>query len=327
MIRYLSWKRLISGLTVVLLFIGPPAFVTNPYWFHVIIMAVLNIGMAASLRLIFVAGEISLCHAAFMGIGAYTSTVLVKNLGCSFWLAMPAAGLVSTFIAIGIGYATLRAKGIYFIIVTLAFGEVVRLVISNWPLLGEVNGISDIPPPDSFLGIDFTNLPPNYYLIFLLTLITLIICYRVEKSRFGLIFRSIAQAEMITESVGINIMSYKVLAFSVACFFAGMFGSYYAQFMQVVHPDMFGIVPAIKFLIYWQFGGVSSIWGAVVGAVVLTFVSEYLRAMEHLEIVSYGFFLIVVVLFLPDGVISLPMKIREIISRWKEKGLAIKEGT
>lgn len=326
MTRSLTLKKFVSVLFLLPLFIAAPALINNPYWIHIVIMSLLNIGMAASLRVVFLAGEISMCHAALMGCGAYASTLLVKELGWSFWWALPVSGLVSMIIAIGVGYATLRAKGIYFIIVTLAFGEVVRLIISNWSLLGEVNGISDITRPDSILGIDFTKLFPNYYLILFLTLITLIVCLRIEKSRFGLIFRSIAQAPPITESVGINIMSYKVLAFGVACFFAGIYGSFYAHYTQVVHPDMFGFVPSIKFLIYFQFGGIGSIWGAIAGGCVLTFVTEFLRDMKHLEIVSYGFFLIVVVLFLPEGLISLPKKARDILSRWKGKRLTVDGG-
>jgi len=116
-------------------------------------------------------------------------------------------------------------------------------------------------------------------------------------------------------------MSYKILAFSVACFFAGIYGSFYAHYTKVVHPDMFGFVPSIKFLIYYQFGGIGSIWGAIVGGWGLTFLAEYLRAMKHLEIVSYGIFLIVAVLFLPDGLISLPMRVKDLLFWWNKKGL------
>ena len=320
MTRPLLLKRFISALVVLILLIVPPIVISSPYWLHVLIMSLLNIGMAASLRVIFVAGEISICHAAFMASGAYASTLLVTKLGYSSWLGLPAGGLVAAIIALGIGYATLRAKGIYFIITTLAFGEVVRLIISNWSLLGAVNGISGIPRPDPILGIEFTGHTPFYYFIFLLTLITLFVCHRMEQSRFGLIFRSIAQAPSITESVGINIMSYKMLAFVVTCFFAGAYGSFYAHYTTVVHPDMFTIVPSVMYLIYYQLGGIGSIWGAIVGGGFLTILAEFLRATKHLEVVSFGFFLALVVLFLPEGLISLPSRVRELLSRGGEKG-------
>jgi branched-chain amino acid transport system permease protein len=205
MTKALAWKILIFALTLlVFLILVPAAIFSNPYWIHVLILCFLNIGMAASVRLIFLAGEINSCHAAFMAIGAYTSALLVKKMGFS-----------AAVIGLSIGYATLRAKGIYFILTTLAFGEVVRLIISNWMLLGAVNGFPDIPRPNPILGIKFTSNAPYYYFVFLLTLITLGVCHRIEKSRYGLILRSIAQAPPITESIGINIMSYKVLAFVI----------------------------------------------------------------------------------------------------------------
>ncbi len=313
-----SFRKMVFTLAVIALFGVPIAAFKSPYWVHVLIMCVLNIGMAVSVRLIFVAGEISICHAAFMGIGAYTSALLVKNLGFSFWTAFPVSAGVAAVIAFFIGYVTLRSKGIYFIITTLAFGEVVRLIISNWGLLGAVNGLADIPRPGSVAGIAFSGHAPYYGFVFLLTLLTIGICYRMEKSRYGLILRSIAQAPSISESIGINIMSFKVLAFVIACFLAGLYGSFYAHYTTVLHPDMFGLWPATMFLIYYQVGGVGSIWGAIMGGGLLTLVSEFLRATKHLEIVSFAVLLIVIVLFMPEGLVSLPAKIYSLFTRGKE---------
>jgi branched-chain amino acid transport system permease protein len=276
--------------------------------------------MAASVRLIFLAGEINSCHAAFMAIGAYTSALLVKSLGFSFWLGLPMGGIAAAVIGLFIGYATLKAKGIYFILTTLAFGEVVRLIISNWGLLGAVNGFSNIPRPNPILGIHFTGHAPYYYFVFLLTLITLGICYRIEKSRYGLILRSIAQAPPITESIGINIMFYKVLAFVIGCFFAGIFGSFYAHYTTVIHPDMFTLWHSIMFLIYFQVGGIGSIWGAIMGAGFLTIAAEFLRETKHLEIISFGVLLIFIVLFMPEGLISLPSRVNWLQAWRKKKG-------
>lgn len=309
MIRDLSIKAILSTLVLLFLLVFPLTFFSSPYWVHVLNMTLLNIGMAASVRLIFLAGEISVGHAAFLAIGAYTSAMLVKNLGWSFWLGLPIGAAMAALIALFIGYATLRAKGIYFIIITFAFGEVVRLIISNWAWLGAVNGISEIPPPNPVLGLAFSG-PSSYYsLIFILTLLTLGISFRFERSRFGLILRSIAQASSITESVGINIMSYKVLAFVLACFLAGMYGSFYAHYTTVVHPDMFTLHQAILYLIYFQVGGVGSLWGAIIGGGFLTLLAEFLRETKHLEMVSFAIILIAIVLFLSDGLISLPSKV------------------
>jgi branched-chain amino acid transport system permease protein len=319
MIKLLYAKR--SSLIILFFFllVFPSTRLVSPYWIHIFIMAALNIGMAASVRLIFLAGEISIGHAAFMAIGAYTSALLVKSLGWSFWLGLPIGSVTAAVIAFFIGYVTLRAKGIYFIIITLAFGEVILLIISNWDLLGAVNGISKIPRPNPLFGLTFTGHASNYYLVFLLTLLTLGISYRFEKSHFGLILRSIAQAPQITESVGINIMSFKVMAFVLACFLAGMYGSFYAHYTTVIHPDMFTLYQAIMFLIYFQVGGVGSIWGAIVGGGFLTLVAEFLRKTHHLEILCFGILLMAIVLFLPEGLISLPFKVNSIFLRKKRK--------
>ncbi len=323
--KLLSAKRVFSILLILFLLVIPSTRWISPYWVHVFIMAALNIGMAASVRLIFLAGEISIGHAAFMAIGAYTSALLVKSLGWSFWLGLPVSAITAALIAFFIGYVTLRAKGIYFIITTLAFGEVVLLIIGNWELLGAVNGISKIPRPNPLFGLTFTGHDSYYHLVFLLTLLTLGLCHRFEKSHFGLILRSIAQAPQISESVGLNIMSYKVMTFVLACFLAGMYGSFYAHYTTVIHPDMFTLIQAVLFLIYYQVGGIGSLWGAIVGGGFLTVVAEFLRKTHHLEILSFGILLMVIILFLPEGLISLPVKVQSIFSRRKNKPLADKE--
>jgi branched-chain amino acid transport system permease protein len=314
--------KVASGLAFLIFWAIIPVIVSgNPYWIHVFIMCLLNIGMVASVRLVFLAGEISVCHAAFMAIGAYASALLVKNLAFSFWISLPMGGIAAALIGLSIGYPTLRAKGIYFIITTLAFSEVVRLIISNWGLLGAVNGITNIPRPNPFFGIRFVEHISFYYLILILSLITLGVCHRIENSRYGMILRSIAQAPLITESVGINIMSYKILAFVVGCFFAGILGSFYAHYISIVHPDMFSLWHSIMFVIYCQVGGVASLWGAILGGGGLTLAAEFIRTTKHLETVTFAAVLIIIVLFVPEGLIGLPTKLG--LSKLLEKKNAV----
>jgi branched-chain amino acid transport system permease protein len=320
MIRTVSQKIIASVVAFfVILVLVPFTLKGNPYWIHVLIIALMNIGMAASLRLIFLAGEICNCHAAFMGIGAYASAIVVTKLGLSFWLGLPLAGCAAALVALSIGYVTMKARGLYFILTTIAFGEVVRLIFSNWGLAGAVNGLSNIPRPNSIFGIQFIGYVPYYYFIFLLTAITLFVCYRIEKSRYGLILRSIAQAPPITDSIGVNIMSYKVLIFVISCFFAGMFGSFYAHYTTVIHPDMFTLWPSIMFLIYFQVGGIGSLWGPIMGGGILTIAAEFLRETKHLEVVSFAALLILIVLFMPEGLIDLSSKLKSLYSWCRRK--------
>ena len=175
------------GLVLLLLLLGlVPVFLKEEYFLHLLIMsgvwAILCMGWVLLLRL----GLFSLGQAAFLGIGGYTSVILCMRLSLSFWVALPIAGMVTAFLAFLLGGIVLRLKGIYFAMVTFAFGEVVRLIYYNWAsFLGGVSGISDIPRPGELFGISFSGKVPYYYLIGLLNLVCGIAMYRIDHSRLA----------------------------------------------------------------------------------------------------------------------------------------------
>jgi branched-chain amino acid transport system permease protein len=268
-------------------------------------------------------GQVSLGQSGFYAIGAYVSAILVRNLGFSFWIALPLSGITAGIFALIVGSVVLRIKGLYFAIITFAFAEIVRLTIVAWPsVLGGLNGITGIPKPNNFAFIQLINVDfvasrvPFYYLILIIVLIASFIIWRIDTSRLGRIIRCIAKNENLSESLGIYLMKYRVLVFTVACFFSGISGSFYAHYYCVLHPDSFTVWESILIQIQGTLGGTTSpVVGPILGAMVLTILSEFLRATKHLEPVLYGGILIMVLFVLPKGLVDLVPRVLRLIDR------------
>ncbi len=300
------------GLVIFFLFLClVPVFLKEEYFLHLLIMSgiwsILCMGWVLLLRL----GLFSLGQAAFLGIGGYTSAILCLRLSIPFWITLPIAGVFTALLAFFLGIIVLRLKGIYFAVVTFAFGEVVRLIYYNWAsFLGGVNGISGIPRPEGLLSISFKTKVPYYYLIVILAIIAGIVIYRIDHSRLGRIFRAIGHNSELAQSQGMSPMKHKVICFVAASFFAGIAGSVLAQYYTTIYPDSFGIWESILVQIKSTVGGVNTvILGPVMGGIVMTVVSELLRGyMAGLEPLFFGVFLILVIFFVPGGLTSLLQK-------------------
>lgn len=296
---------------VVTLFVAAfvPLFVKEEYYLHFLIMsgvsAIMCMGWTMLLRL----GLFSLGHAAFLGIGAYTSALLTMRAGFPVWTSLLLSGVITALLALGLGMIILRLKGIYFAVVTFAFGEVIRIVYLNWSsLFGGYSGISGVPRPESLWNLAFDSKVMNYYLILVLTLITAIVLYRIDKSRAGRIFRAIGHNADLAQSQGINVKKYKVISFTVTCFFTGVAGSFLAHYYTALFPNEFGIWESIIVQIKATVGGVATVvTGPIIGAIVMTVASEFFRGyMTALEPLFFGIFIIIVVFFMPGGLQSLP---------------------
>jgi branched-chain amino acid transport system permease protein len=306
---------------VLILFCLVPLIIRGDYYLHVLIAIYYHIIYAASYRFILRTGQFHFGAHAFVGIGAYTSVLLVMRAGWSFWLAMPAAGLVAAFFAVLIGYPALRLKGIYFAIITWGFGATMRFVYIRFkePFGGPL-GIFSIPGPNPipipFVGtIDFNQKTHYYILSVLLMMLSLYILHRMEKSRFGLIFGAIREGDQLAKSVGIHIMNYKVLAFAICSGLAGMGGSFYAHYTYYISPLDFAVLLTIYLAIYSVVGGLDRYSGAIVGTVVLMLAGEVFAGYAHYQLLLYAGFLILVILFLPSGLIGLPERIGRLFSR------------
>lgn len=298
-----------------------PLGVRNDYYLHVLIAIFYHIVYAATYRFILRTGQFHFGAHAFVGIGAYASVLLVTRAGLSFWVAMPAAGVIAAIFAILIGYPTLRLKGIYFAIITWGFADTLRFVYMRFkdPFGGPL-GIFSIPAPDPiplpFLGtIDFSQKSHYYFLALIMMMIVLYILHRMEKSRFGLIFGAIREGDQLAKAAGINIMNYKVLAFAVCSGLAATAGSFYAHYMYYISPLDFSVLLTIYMAIYTIVGGQDRYAGVIFGTVILMLAGEIFAGYAHYQLLMYSGFLILVLLFLPGGLISLPGTLSKYFTR------------
>ena len=308
---------------VVLLFLVP-LFVKGAYFLHILIMAGIAIILTSSLRTIATTGQISLAHAGFMAIGAYTSALLVMKLNFSYWVALPLGGIAAALLALLVGYPFVRVKRVYFAMLTLFMGAIIRLTIMEWRgLTGGTSGLLGIPPPNSIvipglLNIAFDSKVPYYYLILALVLISLLFLYRIDSSCVGRTLLAIQQGDFVAESVGINVTRFKVFALCVGCFFAGITGSFYAHFIKVLTPDSFGVLQAIYIVVYMVVGGRRRFYGAILGAFILTLLPEFFRILREYQPFVFVGILLVIIFLLPDGLVSLPEAVKSRIKKVPE---------
>ena len=312
LVKILGWA------VVAMVAIAAPLVLSNIYWTSVLTMIVINVLMAVSLRCIFLIGEFSLGHVGFMCLGAYTSALLTMKAGVLFGLTLPASGLIAGLVALLLGYPFMRVKGIYFVILTVVTSESIRLLAFNWRgFTGGSNGLVGIPGAGSLsipgLGeIDFGGFNEYYYLTLTVVAMSLFILHRLEKSRLGFTWLAIREADKQAGAVGINVLRYKVINFSIASFFAGIGGALLAHFEQTISPQAssaFGVMTTIYLLVYMVVGGKSRFIGPIVGAVGLSLVAEFTRPMQEYQPMIIGAIAIAVVMLLPEGLVSIPEKV------------------
>jgi branched-chain amino acid transport system permease protein len=318
--------RTIAFVILAVILLALPIVLRDPYIIHILIMVGISIILCASLRLVFMTGIWNLGQIAFYAIGAYTLTLLMVYYDVSFWLALPLAGIAAAAVSIGFGYLTIRVRGLYFLMLTVAFVEIIRLTIIAVPFLG-AQRVMNIPPPNPIvipflLRIEFISKTPYYYLALALVAITLAILYLIERSRIGGILKSIATSEPLCESVGIDTTRYKVIAFVICSFFAGIAGGFYAPYIGIIAPGSFTAWTSIMVFLSLVVGGVASFWGPVIGAAFMTVLPEVLRGAVSYEPMVSGIILLLVLFFLPGGLVSLPGVIRS--RMMKRKGTEYK---
>jgi branched-chain amino acid transport system permease protein len=295
-----------------------PLVVRDPFLVHIMIIVLLYAVLASSLNLIVgYIGQLSLAHAAFLGIGAYWSTILTIDYGWNIWLAMATSGIAAAVAGVVIGVITLRLEGHYFVLITLAFAEVLRLVALNWvevtrgPL-----GFPNVPAPSlNFFGLarfDFSSKQHFYYLILAVLAVNLYVTYRFVHSNMGRAAVAIRENRQLAQSVGINPFRYSLLAFVIGAFFAGLSGSFYAHYITYVGPEVFGFAFTVTMLIMIIVGGKATIVGPVIGAAIISVLLEELRFAKEMRLSLFGILLMLCVLFFPNGLVRIP----EMLGRW-----------
>lgn len=313
--------RFLPALIVVVILLLAPAFIRDPYIIGVLIRIGIWVIVCLGLQMLMATGLVSVAQAAFMGIGAYTSVLLFVRLGWNYWLCLPLAGIMAAIFGAIIGTAVLRTKGIYFFIVTLAFGFVFNAVATRWAsLTGGTRGFTKIPPPNpidlGFTTIEFgyANAAQFYYLILVVCMLTVYILYRFNRSRIGITLRSVGETDVVAEHVGINLFRYKELAFVVCCFMAGIAGSLQAGYLLFISSGSFPVSDSIYAIIYAVVGGYGSFTGAIIGPFVVIWLGEGLTFLPAVKPEYFPFFygviLVLVISLLPGGLVSAPGVLR-----------------
>jgi len=292
-------------LVIVALLAIVPAVVTNLYHIQVMIFIGIYTILTLSLNLLNgYVGLLSIGHAAFYGVGAYASAKLVMTVGLPFPLAMLGAGAVAGLIGYLIAKPTLRLSGIYMTLATLGFNMIFFLILQNWmSFTNGPLGIMDIPPPNIF-GYEIETRVQYYYLVFFLVLLTVVSMHRLMTCRFGRALVSIRENELAAEAMGVHTTRYKIQAFVLAAFYAGIAGSFYAHFVKYISPDSFYIYESFILLAMLAFGGQGNLIGPVVGAAVLIIIPEIFRFLQEYRMLVYGGVLITMMLVRRQGLLG-----------------------
>jgi len=305
--RAVKWA---GGTVLVILFLYLPRLFALDYYVHIFIMAAINAILALSLGLIIgFAGQVSLCHAAFYGVGAYTSALMGLHFGLSFWVTLWFGGLLAGLLALALGQLVLRLKGHFLAITTAFFGVLVTVVLNNWvDLTKGPMGLPGIPRPmsGSFIGLNLTfeSRSQYYYLALLFVVIVSYVVYRIVNSRIGKALIAIRENEELAQSIGIDTMRYKLFAFALGSAFAGIAGALYAHYILFISPVTFTIGESINILVMVIFGGMTTLTGPILGAVILTILPEFLRMAGALRLVIYGLALMVFIIWMPLGIVG-----------------------
>jgi branched-chain amino acid transport system permease protein len=276
----------------------------NQYFISLLVFLGLNAITTMGLSLLMgYAGQISLGHAAFLGIGAYASGILTANYGLHPLAAFLAGALLSAAVALLVGKPTLRLKGHYMAVATLGFGEIVFIAFNELSFLtGGPSGLSNIPPL-TLGGIPVEGIP-FLYLVWAVFFAVLAFSLNVINSRVGRALRALHGSELAANAMGIDASRYKLKVFVLSAVYASMAGSLYAHFLAFISPNAFSLMFSIMLLMMVVIGGSQTLWGAVVGAAILTLLPEYLRVLGDFEVLVYGAILLSVLLFMPEGILE-----------------------
>ncbi len=269
------------------------------------------------------AGQISLGHAAFFGLGAYSSGILTATYSWNPWLAMLVTASVVASVAFVIGFPILKLKGHYLAMATLGLGIIVYILFNEWvDVTGGPSGFSGIPNLQIGSLIFDTDFK-NYYLIWIFVLGCVLLSVNLANSRIGRAFRAIHDAETAARVMGVNARLLKVQVFALSAMICSIAGSLYAHVMTFIAPPSFGFNISIELLTMVVIGGLGSIYGSFLGALLLTTLPEFLRFMNDYDIVFYGGLLMVMTIFMPGGLVrGIPQLFRKIRGSGKDKGNA-----
>jgi branched-chain amino acid transport system permease protein len=275
---------------------------------HLTVMSTAYIFAIATLGLNLITGytgQFNLAHSGFMAVGAYTVGILTVDHQFPFWLAFALSGFTAMVLGFFVGVVSLRLKGHYFSIFTLCVGCIIYGVIEKWESLthGTV-GIIGIPVPTSIGPLSFETPRALYYLVFFFLVLGVFVMQRIVRSLLGRTFMAIRNGDELAESLGINLMRNKLLAFMLSVVYAGLAGGLYAGFVRVLNPGIAGVEHTFDMTLYMLVGGLGTVLGPLLGAVVVTWLTQYLQFLQEYRFIVFGPIVVLLVIFVPQGIVG-----------------------
>lgn len=299
----------IAPLIALALFALLPIFVREGFYLDLLLFTFMYAAMSVGWDIMGgYAGYVSLGHVGFFGLGSYAAGLLVVHYGIPVFLSAPFVGLFAAVVGAGLGWVSLRARGTSFVVVTLAFTYMIQLVALNW---------RDVTGGSSGLYLPLLNLPgdlvilPFYYSMLALLVVAIVVSVAIRRSKFGLGLIAIREEEGKADGSGVNTSLYKILAFAISVSFAGVAGALHAQYLNYVDPDLaFELIITLNLVIMCLVGSRGTVWGPVLGAFIVMPLSQYLIYLTpssiagQLHLIALGVILVLVVMFLPDGILT-----------------------
>jgi len=283
-------------------------FLFSTYQTNIMTTALMYVVLGLGLNIVVgLAGLLDLGYVAFYAVGAYTYALLHHNFGLGFWTVLPIGGLLAAVFGILLGIPVLRLRGDYLAIVTLGFGEIIRLILENWGSFSQgPSGVSNIARPGLF-GIELSlnmAIVYIYYLMIIFVIVTIFFVNRLQDSRLGRAWIALREDEIACQAMGIDKMKTKLAAFSLGAFWAGIIGVVFAAKTTFINPASFTFLESAIILSIVVLGGMGSIVGVIIGALVLILLPEYLRALSEYRMLAFGAILVCMMVFRPQGIIA-----------------------
>ncbi len=301
------------GGAILLIFLIVPLFVRNPYLLHIFVLVFYFAYLGTAWSLVGMAGQLSLGHAALVGIGGYASTLMFMQWGVTPWLGMIAGGILCCIIGVVIGYPTFKLRGPYFALTSIAFAEILRIYVENTeegplgiPLKGGMGLLVPLKghAPEVF---QFQTKEPYYYIALLMMVTAIAISFLINRWRMGYYLAAIRSDQDAAEALGINSTKYKLMAMAISCVLTGIGGTFYAQYFRYINPERaMGLSMSIEIALVGVVGGWQTVMGPAIGSILLSPSGELVRAYlggtyAGLHLFLYGLLIMVVVLFMPNG--------------------------
>lgn len=311
MIKKLDKKRILFIMCIIIGIL--PLIIHNISFQHIMIMFIIfaAVGLAWNIITGFT-GQTSFGHAAFFGIGAYTSSVLFLRFMISPWIGMIIGGIIATIVAFLVSYPCFKLKGHYFAIATLAIAEIVQQLFVSWEYVEGATGISIPITYEGIWPLQFhTSKLPYFYILYIMFVLVLMGSYKIENSKLGYYLKAIRESHDVAEAIGINPTKYKLYAMLISAFITALFGSIYAQYILYIDPFMvFSLPLSMKIVLLTVLGGLGTLYGPIIGSAVLIPLSEYTRILlggtgKGVDLIIFGLLVVVVACYQPNGIVGI----------------------